>query len=249
MRRPKAGAESGYILLMLILMTTMMMVALAIALPRISTQIRRDREMEMIHRGEQYERAIQRYYRKYGRYPMRLEELENTDNLRFLRRRYTDPMSQGGTWRLLHVGEVQMGTMAMLSAASQGGTYTAAGSQSGVFQTTGSQGADAMGGGPIIGVASVSNRKGVHEFNGKSKYSEWYFVYDPSQDHGIQMHGPYNPNAYFGKYLTQGSGMSSSTSGGGTTTGTTDSGSSGTTDSGSMPNIPGVSGSGGLLGN
>ncbi len=38
-------------------------------------------------------RAIQHFYKKFGRYPSRVEELENTNNVRFLRKRYTDPMS------------------------------------------------------------------------------------------------------------------------------------------------------------
>ena len=41
-----------------------------------------------------YMRAIQHFYRKFGRYPSRVEELENTNNLRFLRKRYTDPMNR-----------------------------------------------------------------------------------------------------------------------------------------------------------
>jgi hypothetical protein len=38
-------------------------------------------------------RAIQHFYKKFGRYPARVEELENTNNMRFLRRRYTDPVN------------------------------------------------------------------------------------------------------------------------------------------------------------
>ena len=61
----------------------------------------------MIHRGTQYSRAIRRYVKKTGRYPSRLEELENTNNIRFLRKRYKDPIT-GKDFKLLHVGEVQL---------------------------------------------------------------------------------------------------------------------------------------------
>ena len=62
-------------------------------LPSITFDIKRDREEEMIHRGVQYSRAIRAYYKKFGRYPTKIEDLENTNNLRFLRKRYKDPMN------------------------------------------------------------------------------------------------------------------------------------------------------------
>ena len=50
-------------------------------------------KMNCEHRGTAYMRAIQHFYKKFNRYPARVEELENTNNVRFLRRRYTDPMN------------------------------------------------------------------------------------------------------------------------------------------------------------
>jgi hypothetical protein len=39
-------------------------------------------------------RAIQHFNTKFGRYPSRVEDLENTNNMRFLRKRYTDPLTR-----------------------------------------------------------------------------------------------------------------------------------------------------------
>ena len=100
-------SERGYILLMLMLFVTLLVIAAGVAAPTIAFRVRRDREEEMIHRGTQYSRAIQRYVKKTGRYPSRLEDLENTNNIRFLRRRYKDPIT-GKDFKLLHVGEVQL---------------------------------------------------------------------------------------------------------------------------------------------
>jgi hypothetical protein len=61
----------------------------------------------MIHRGVQYSRAIRTYYKKFGRYPARMEDLDNTNNLRFLRKHYKDPIT-GKDFKLLHYGEVKM---------------------------------------------------------------------------------------------------------------------------------------------
>jgi type II secretory pathway pseudopilin PulG len=84
--------QQGYILLTLMLAVALVTIAIAAALPEIS-QRRRDREEELRHRGTEYMRAIQHYYHQFGRYPTSLEELENTNNIRFLRRRYKDPVS------------------------------------------------------------------------------------------------------------------------------------------------------------
>jgi len=104
-RRP---GESGYVLLTLLLMVAVATILLTAMLPEIKFEIRRDREEEMIHRGVEYSRAIRNYYKKFGRYPTRLEELESTNNQRFLRKRYKDPIAKNGDFKLLHFGEVKL---------------------------------------------------------------------------------------------------------------------------------------------
>src|SRR3954464_3424934 len=79
--------------------------AMAIA-PTVAFQAQRDREEEMIHRGVQYSRAVRRYYKKLGRYPNTVEELQSTTNTHFLRKKYKDPVS-GKDFRLLHLTDVQ----------------------------------------------------------------------------------------------------------------------------------------------
>jgi len=107
-------------LLMLMLVVTLLAIAAAAIVPTMAFQIRRDREEELIHRGVQYSRAIRRYVKKFGRYPTRLEELENTNNLRFLRRQYKDPIS-GKNFKVLHLGEVQMNFGAGMAGATSPG--------------------------------------------------------------------------------------------------------------------------------
>lgn len=103
----KHRREGGYILLTLMLVVTLLAIAAAAVAPSIVFEVRRDREEELIHRGVQYSRAVKRYFKKFGRYPTRLEDLENTNNLRFLRKRYKDPVT-GKDFKLLHVGDVQL---------------------------------------------------------------------------------------------------------------------------------------------
>lgn len=88
-------------------MVSLLAIAATIAAPLISFRIRRDREDELIHRGVQYARAVKKYFKKFGRYPTRIEDLESTNNMRFLRKRYKDPIT-GQDFKLLHFGEVRM---------------------------------------------------------------------------------------------------------------------------------------------
>src|SRR5450432_4030396 len=74
--------EAGYILLTLLLIMSLMMIATGIILPTITFEIKRDREEEMVHRGVQYSRAIRAYYKKFNRYPVKIEDLENTNQMR-----------------------------------------------------------------------------------------------------------------------------------------------------------------------
>jgi hypothetical protein len=58
-----------------------------------------------------------------------------------------------------------------------------------------------FGGGAILGVASASEREGLKEFNGKTKYKEWYFVYDPAAEAsnpngGALITGPYTGRTF-----------------------------------------------------
>jgi len=113
----RGRSEQGYIMLSLLLMVALLIIAAAAVLPSIAFEIRRDREQELIHRGVQYSRAIRSYYKKFGRYPTRIEELESSNNLRFLRKRYKDPIT-GQDFKLLHFGEVKMSFSAPLAGAS-----------------------------------------------------------------------------------------------------------------------------------
>jgi hypothetical protein len=98
--------RGAMLLAVLFMMAIMVITALAVA-PAIIQQAKRDREEEMIHRGTEYARAIKKYYKKFGRYPANLEQLEDTNKIRFIRRRYKDPLAKDGQWKLLHYGDVQ----------------------------------------------------------------------------------------------------------------------------------------------
>jgi type II secretory pathway pseudopilin PulG len=99
--------EQGFMLVGLIVAIFFVLLALSVAAPRMAQELRREREVEAVHRGNQYVRAIRLYYRKLGHYPGSMEQLEKTNNIRFLRQQYVDPMTGKADWRLIKVGEAK----------------------------------------------------------------------------------------------------------------------------------------------
>lgn len=245
----------------LALALALIMLALLTVMPEISQQVRRDREEELMHRGTAYMRAVQHYYRKFNRYPSRVEDLENTNNMRFLRRRYTDPINRDPKtgkerdFKFLRQQDIslnngptlgptagqlgQSGGSSQGSGQGQGGFGSSSGglggfgAQSSGFQQTGSQSSGSssfgsspsgsgssssgsstsgtssdsgssssnsgssngptFGGGPILGVASMSKDKSIRVFYQKNHYNDWLFIYLPNADRGGLLTGPVNP--------------------------------------------------------
>jgi type II secretory pathway pseudopilin PulG len=230
--------QRGYMMITLMLALAMIAIALLTVLPEIGQQIKRDREEEMRHRGTEYMRAIQHYFKKHNNsYPTSIEQLEDTNHLRFLRKRYTDPMNRDPAtgkerdFKILHQTDISLNNGPVLGPIpGQGGPQggLAGAPQGGLQQTvtpnlaTGDAPPDAegnpnspgspsastpnassnsssgfngptFGGGPIIGVASMSKEKPIRVFYGKNHYKDWLFIYAPQFDQGGLLKGPVNP--------------------------------------------------------
>jgi type II secretory pathway pseudopilin PulG len=213
--RSRPAGQRGYVLLAVMLLMTLMLLTLSIELPRIGQQIKREKEEELIHRGNEYKNAIKRFYRKNGRYPLTIDDLEKGNNLRFLRKRYKDPFTGKDDWRLLHVGEVQLnlggGANATTplptfgggptpqpiggAAVSPGGIPGASTPGTPIASETGGGNQGSVfglsgGGGPIIGVASTKKSASIKSVDKKDHYNDWLFFYDPRLE---QQQGPKIP--------------------------------------------------------
>jgi len=108
-RRPnrKQKQQGGYVLLAILFALTVLIVGLAVAAPKAMTAGQRTKEDELIRRGEQYALAIRRFYKKFGRYPSSIDQLENTNNIRFLRRRYLNPLTGKDDWAPIQFGQAR----------------------------------------------------------------------------------------------------------------------------------------------
>jgi type II secretory pathway pseudopilin PulG len=126
--------DGGYLLLAIMLMMALMIIAATVAAPKVVQQIKRDREEEMIHRGVQYARAIKRFYKKNGRYPATLDDLDK-GQIKYLRQRYKDPLAKDGKWKLLNYADIAT----LLNTAAPGTPAAAMGTLGG--QQAGQQGA------------------------------------------------------------------------------------------------------------
>lgn len=137
--RGRSG-EAGYTLLFAVFLAASMLIMLSVVALKVTTQGQREKEEEMIWRGHQYERGIQRYVQKFGRYPSKIDDMvKATSGVRYMREAYKDPMNkEDGSWRFIYVtpagqliGSVRYTSLVQMALmdkmASMGGSMNAVG--------------------------------------------------------------------------------------------------------------------------
>ena len=185
-------SERGYAMAALLVSLSVLAIMTSVALPVWRTAAQREREAELIFRGEQYAHAIELYSRRNGGYPPSLEVLEKG---RFIRKLYKDPVAGNADFQPVYIGQMvggqpvaprQAQATAPSSAPGQT-TNPAAGARGGragfqpagqpLGQPLGQTGArGTIGGGPVIGVISTSTAESIALYNGRGRYNEWAFV-------------------------------------------------------------------------
>ena len=104
------GQERGFTLLSVLFMMVLFSIALMQANRYWSTTLLREREQELLFRGNQIQQAIKSYYHsapneKDAAYPSNLKLLLKDNRYltvkRHLRKLYKDPMTPGGAWGLI----------------------------------------------------------------------------------------------------------------------------------------------------
>jgi type II secretory pathway pseudopilin PulG len=151
MRRRKLS-EEGYILVAVIFMLAILIIAMAVAAPVIKKEIQRDRDIETMHRGKQYVRAVKLYYKKFGAYPPTVDALVNTNQIRFLRKKYIDPTTGKDEWKIIRFGQNKTPTMGFFGQPIGGTGVAAAGiGPGGTGSSIGTGIGSPTGGGSIFG--------------------------------------------------------------------------------------------------
>jgi len=163
---------------------SIMAIGMTAAMPVWKHQVQREKEEELVFRGEQYVHAIALFQRRYANaYPPSIDLLVEQ---KFLRKKYKDPIT-GEDFVPLTQASQQGGLQPGAGAQRGGQTTTPGGAQStqtgrGALGNTAAQtGAAAQPGGApaggIIGVTSKSTDSSIRLYKGRSHYNEWAFVY------------------------------------------------------------------------
>jgi type II secretory pathway pseudopilin PulG len=166
---PKASPrDGGYAMAALLVAMSVMAILLTAAMPTWSHMIRREKEEELIFRGNQYARAINQYQRKFANAsPASVDVLIEQ---RLLRKKWKDPLAidKEGEFQFLYLSS------GMGSRAAGAGPGRAAGAgQPGAgggttYSTTASGG--------IVGVTSKNTGQSIKIYKDKQRYNEWLFI-------------------------------------------------------------------------
>jgi type II secretory pathway pseudopilin PulG len=172
----------------LLVSMSVMAVMMAAALPVWSHFAQREKEEELIWRGEQYRRAIMLFQRRYANtFPPTIDILVEQ---KFLRKKYKDPITDDDVQIIPVGGGVAGGRPGMPTPGMGTGPANAPGGMG----TAGGFGATQPGAGPgttpsssfgqatqpamgIQGVTSKSKDTSIKLYNGMDRYNQWAFVY------------------------------------------------------------------------
>jgi type II secretory pathway pseudopilin PulG len=195
--------EQGYAMAVLLVAISVAAVMMTVAMPVWKQMAQREKEEELVFRGQQYVRALRLFGMKYANAsPPNIDVLVDQ---RFLRKKFKDPITNDDFQPLL-AGQAtpgsstpaQGGTQPQGSrgapgttpgattpppapsspgGASPGGSQFGRGISTGGISSIGTPGAGATGG--IIGVTSKSKDKSIRLYNGRNHYNEWAFINTP----------------------------------------------------------------------
>lgn len=109
LRKERVGRrrnEDGTLLVIIMVGVAIGSIALTVATQSWSTTVRREKEQELIFRGNQYVTAILAYRKEHGgQFPLTLEDLYKPGprRLRYIRKLFKDPIAEDGKWGLLYL--------------------------------------------------------------------------------------------------------------------------------------------------
>ncbi len=155
--------RKGYTLIILVFAVFVLSLGLLIAVPVWQTQIQREKENELIFRGDQYVEAIRIYQMKHpGGFPHSLDEMIDEKCLRKL---YKDPMTRYGRWNIILPYQ---------------GMSTKKGNALRKVLVVPHDVLSSIENSQIIGVVSPSIQKSKKIYLGQETYNKWLFFYGQS---------------------------------------------------------------------
>jgi type II secretory pathway pseudopilin PulG len=167
----------------LLIAMSVMAIMMTVAMPTWRQMVQREKEAELVFRGEQYARALALFQNKNGpgTTPPSIDVLVEQ---RYLRKKYKDPIANDDFVLMLQAagqapgstpGNPQSGrggappTGPQANQNQRGGTGTTSGTTAGATPGFGASGG-------IIGVTSKSKDQSIRLYKGRSHYNEWQFM-------------------------------------------------------------------------
>jgi len=195
----RRSPDRGYAMAALLVAMSVMGIMLGMALPAWRTFVQREREAELIFRGEQYAQAITLFSRRTGGFPTSLDALRDG---RYIRKLYKDPITNGD-FQPVYFGQIgpltppttgrggqapagagrgqtppagqPLGRGRPASPGPAASSFgTAPGGRAGQPGALGQAGP--TGAGPIVGVVSRNSGESMRLYNGRGRYNEWLFL-------------------------------------------------------------------------
>jgi type II secretory pathway pseudopilin PulG len=178
--------EQGYAMAVLLVGISIMAVLMTAVMPVWKHEAQREKEAELVFRGEQYGRALMLFSRKHGpgTTPPTIDVLLQEH---FLRKKYKDPIT-GDDFQVVNMGQNTPGST-QPPGAQRGGAPTSSspltsplsavtpqrgGGPGGV--TPGVGGATSGGVGGVYAVVSKSKDQSIRIYKGRTHYNEWVFT-------------------------------------------------------------------------
>jgi len=161
-RARQSSGDEGFLMAALLVGMAVTAIWMSAMLPTWRQQAQRQREDDLIFRGEQYARAIALFATKNnGALPTSIDDLVQQ---RYLRKKWKDPIT-GKDFMILGAG----------SMTTPGGAGGRGGTSPGGTPSPQQSGALAAGG--ISGVYSESQETSIRVYNNAQQYNQWIFTY------------------------------------------------------------------------
>lgn len=180
-RTTRMSDDRGYLMVALLVAMSIMAIMMSAALPAYHTLAQREKEAELVFRGEQIARAIGLYQRRVAN--AAVPSIDFLVENRYLRKKYKDPITNDDFEPLTSGAGGAPGAQSDLQRVLQQDLARAAGAAQGrggaTAQGRGGAAAQGRGGavvGGIVGVTSKSPLKSLRLYNDRDTYNQWIFM-------------------------------------------------------------------------